>query len=122
MFNICIYEELLKARSTSYITTQEATYFRVTCPDTFASCVSEMQLRGALQKSVCAYCYILLSSVIPKAICQRQSSQALTDLQVRQRDVQFQVLSLNRLRKSEKHLITHCGENNTNDGLFLLLY
>jgi hypothetical protein len=29
---------------------------------------------------------------------------------------------LNRLRKSEKYLITLCGENNINNGLFLLLF
>jgi hypothetical protein len=84
----------------------------------FPRCCCEGLWRWAYSRTAC---YILLSSVIPRAIYQRQSFQALTDLQVRQGDVQFQSLSLNRLRKSEKYLITHCGENNINHGLFLLL-
>jgi hypothetical protein len=56
--------------------------------------------------SAIVYCYILPSYAIPRAIYQRQTSQALADLLERQRDVQFQAFPLNRLRKAEKHFVT----------------
>lgn len=69
--------------------------------------------------SVFVYCYILPSSVIPRAIYQRQSFQALTDLQERQSGVQFQVFPLNSLRKSENPLLRYCCKNDINNDFFL---